>query len=182
MWLVAMLPKFFPTQGYFGSSNRRRFEKIIRRGRLGEAAAMARNMIMVHLPEQVVEQLDLARQGEGPLAAVAVFRLRLLQQHLEQRVVDVIHLDHEPLLLRPYVDGEATFRCHQWLLRTPFGVISSQRMPRFAFRYFRKRVVDGRRSRITIKCPAPGQCPEYHLFQFIAFFLDPACARLHCNS
>lgn len=130
---------------------------------------------MAHLPEQVVEQLNLARQGKGPLAAVAVLRLRLLQQHLEQRVVDVIHLDHEPLLLRPYVDGEATSRCHQWLLRTLFSVKSSQHMPG-------KRVVDGRRSGSTIKCLAPGQGPDYHLFQFLAFFLNLACACLHCNS
>lgn len=76
---------------------------------LGEAAP-SRDLTAVHLAQDLMEEINFARQGKRPIGIVAILHFSLLKKHLEQGMVCVLRFDHEPLFLRADIDREATFR------------------------------------------------------------------------
>ncbi|CAL9060546.1 unnamed protein product, partial [Musa banksii] len=72
--------------------------------------------VLLHLAQHPLEELDAAGELERPGGGVPELLLRLVEQHPEQRVVDALGADHEPLPLRPDVHREATLRWHLSLL------------------------------------------------------------------
>ena len=59
----------------------------------------------------IAELLDVARDGDGAFLIKSILFLSFLQQLHEERVVDIDHWDHKPLLLFPltYQDCQTPF-------------------------------------------------------------------------
>ncbi|CAD5196388.1 unnamed protein product [Musa acuminata subsp. malaccensis] len=66
--------------------------------------------LLFHLPQDLMEDLYMARELERAGVGVAELHLRLLQQHPEARVVHALGSDHEPLPVWPDVHREAPLR------------------------------------------------------------------------
>lgn len=69
-------------------------------------------VFILYLGQHSVEEIDVAGKRDRAVPGEPVLDLRRVKERLEQPVVNGFRLQHEPLLLRPYVDGEAaSWRC-----------------------------------------------------------------------